>query len=268
MTTNNNSFRTFHRFVFQAEREVAYDSPDHLHPWGTKQDNSRNPRFNHKLYALHGRDREPLWILDMGCSGGGFVKDCLDEGCFAIGLEGSDFSKRHRRAEWRTIPDNLFTADVTRPFDIQGEFGDGIRPVQFDAITCWEMIEHIAEGSLKQVADNVRKHLKPGGLWIMSVATMDDIQNGVNLHQTVKPRAWWLAKFKELGFHHLEEYVRYFNTQFVRGSKYSAGNSFHLILTTDPGKVPPIPKEPLHIRIYDAWLGCKLQRFLAGTAGI
>jgi 2-polyprenyl-3-methyl-5-hydroxy-6-metoxy-1,4-benzoquinol methylase len=268
MTTNTDSFRTFRRFVFQAEREVAFDSPDHLHPWGTKQDNSRNRRFNHKLYALYGRNNAPLWILDMGCAGGGFVKDCLDEGCIAMGLEGSDFSKRLRRAEWRTIPENLFTADVTHPFRIQGEFQDGIHPVQFDFVTCWEMIEHIAEGSLKQVADNVKKHLKPNGLWIMSVATMDDIQEGVNLHQTVKPREWWLAKFKELGFQHLEQYVRYFNTQFVRGPKYTAGNSFHLVLSTDPDKAPRIPKESLSIRFYDAWLGSKLQRFIAGQAGI
>ncbi len=268
MATDINSFKTFQRFVVQAEREVAFDSPDHLQPWGTKQNNSRNGRFNHKLYALYAHSHDPLWILDMGCSGGGFVKDCLDEGCIAMGLEGSDFSKRFRRAEWRTIPENLFTADVTHPFQIQGEFAAGLCPVQFDFVTCWEMIEHIAETSLKQVADNVRKHLKPGGLWIMSVATMDDIHDGVNLHQTVKPREWWLAKFKEFGFIHMDEYVDYFNTQFIRGPKYAAGNSFHLILTTDPQKAPMIPKEPFHVRIYDAWLGCKLQRFIAGQAGI
>jgi len=54
-----------------------------------------------------------LKILDMGCSGGGFVRNCLDDGCLAIGLEGSDYSKRHRRAEWRVIPEYLFTCDVT-----------------------------------------------------------------------------------------------------------------------------------------------------------
>jgi SAM-dependent methyltransferase len=269
MQEQDNSFRQFRRFVFEAEREVAYDSPDHIHPWGTRQDSSRNRRFNQKIYALFGRDRGPLWVVDMGCSGGGFVKDCLDDGCMAMGIEGSDFSKRFRRAEWRTIPDNLFTADITTPFKIQGEFDDGTRPVQFDIITCWEVIEHIAEASLKGVADNVRKHLKPGGLWIMSVATQDDIQNGVNLHQTVKPREWWIPKFKDLGFTHLEEYVRYFNTQYIRGPKYTAEGSFHLVLSTDPSKAPPIPKEPLSIRLFDAWLGSKPQRILKyGVVGI
>ena len=38
------------KIVVKTEREIAYESPDHLMPWGTKQDNSRNHRFNDKLY--------------------------------------------------------------------------------------------------------------------------------------------------------------------------------------------------------------------------
>src|ERR1039457_3002265 len=208
---NVNSYTTFRRFVVKAERNVAVDSPDHICPWGTRRDNSRNRRFNEKLYAIFGLDHDPLWILDMGCSGGGFVKDCLDDGCIAIGLEGSDYSKRLGRAEWKVIPDNLFTVDITYPFQIDGEFEGGRAPVQFDIITSWEVIEHIAEPSLKPLAENVRKHLKPGGLWIMSIATWADAPRGLQLHQTVKPRDWWIAKFRELGLENIEEYVHYFN---------------------------------------------------------
>ena len=179
-----------------------------------------------------------------------------------MGLEGNDYSKKLARAEWRVIPDNLFTADITYPFQIQGEFEDGVFPIQFDIITSWEVIEHIAEPSLKPLAENVRKHLKPGGLWIMSIATIEDTVCGVKLHQTVKPRDWWIAKFRELGFEHREEYVHYFNTQFVRGPKYGAPDSFHLILAVDSAKTPPIPKESWHTRMYDLWLGSRLQRRL------
>jgi SAM-dependent methyltransferase len=262
MQDSQGSHKMFRRFVVKAERSVAVDSPDHIFLWGTRRDNSRNRRFNQKLYSLFNFDYDPLWILDMGCSGGGFVKDCLDDGCLAMGLEGSDYSKRMGRAEWRLIPDNLFTADITYPFQIQGEFEDGARPIQFDIITSWEVIEHIAEPSLKPLAENVRKHLKPGGLWIMSIATIEDTVCGVKLHQTVKPRDWWVAKFRELGFEHREEYVRFFNTQFVRGPKYGAPGSFHLILATDSAKMPPIPKESWRGRMYDLWLGSRLQRRL------
>jgi hypothetical protein len=79
------------KILVKTEREVAYESPDHRMPWGTKQDNCTNRRFNDKLYKLFPR-QEQLKIMDMGCSGGGFVKNCLDDGCFALGLEGSNIS--------------------------------------------------------------------------------------------------------------------------------------------------------------------------------
>src|SRR5690242_3276938 len=116
------------RINVRATREVAYESPDHLMPTGTRRDNSRQSRFNQKLYQLFG-EYTPLWVLDMGCSGGGFVKDCLDAGSVAVGLEGSDYSKKMRRAEWRTIPEYLFTADITARFEITGEFTTGERPI-------------------------------------------------------------------------------------------------------------------------------------------
>src|SRR5260370_29257697 len=167
------------KISIRAERDVAYDSPDHLMPWGTAQNNSTNHRFNDKLYRLFPRP-EQLKILDLGCSGGGFVRSCIDDGCLAIGLEGSDFSKRHRRAEWRSIPEYLFTCDVTRDFEISFEINEVARLAQFDAVTCWEMMEHIAEPDIARVAANVKKHLAPGGLWLMSVFLNLDVVNGVN----------------------------------------------------------------------------------------
>lgn len=254
------------RIIVRATREIAYKSPDHLTPWGTRRDNSRQRRFNQKLYKLYrlfGERIRPLWVLDRGCSGGGFVKGCLDDGCVAVGLEGSDFSKRLKRAEWRTIPEFLFTADITAPFEVTGEFVAGESPIRFDVITSWEVMEHIKEVDLPAVAENVKRHLRPGGLWIMSVTPEDDIVNGVNLHQTVKPKQWWVDKFQELGLPPVEEYVRYFNTQFVRGPKYSASpKCFHLTLTNDRKLAPVLPNEGLATRIYDSWLGSLPQRLL------
>ena len=251
------------RISVRATREVAYESPDHLIPWGTRKNNSRNRRFNQKLYHLFGEHRGPIWVLDLGCAGGGFVKDCLDDGCVAVGLEGSDFSKKLRRAEWRTIPEFLFTADISAPFDIVGEFAGGEKQIQFDTITSWEVMEHIREQDVAMVVANVKRHLRPGGLWITSITPVDDIVQGVNLHQTVKPKNWWIDKFEKLGLFHAEEYVRYFNTQFVRGPKYMTNpKAFHLVLTADRKLAPVLPKEPFAARLYDAWLGSFPQQLL------
>ncbi len=253
-----------YKIIVQAEKEVAFDSPDHLSPWGTRRDNSVNQRFNNKLYHLYPMGRF-IRVLDLGCSGGGFVRNCVDDGCFAVGLEGSDYSRQHRRAEWRTIPEHLFTCDITRSFEIFLELnGQAAERAQFDVVTSWELMEHIPEPDLAMVAANVQRHLAPGGLWIMSVSPRPDIINGVNLHQTVQPRAWWIRKFAELGFENLPAYVRYFNTQWVRGPKYGYSDSFHLVLAQGQNQLPQIPHEGVLRRVYDRWLGSSPQKFLAG----
>jgi len=252
------------RVILKAEREVAFKSPDHLMPWGTKQDNSVNRRFNDKVYKLYPR-QEQLKVLDMGCSGGGFVKSCFDEGCLAVGLEGSDFSKRRGRAEWRSIPEYLFTCDVTGKFEIFLEKSGVSELLQFDVVTCWEMMEHIAEADISKVAANVKRHLAPGGIWIMSVSPNEEVIHGVRLHQTVQQKPWWVNKFAESGLFHSEPHVQYFNTQFVRGPKYNGPGSFHLVLSGDKSRLPAIPQERWLRRLHDLWIGSLPQKVLAGT---
>lgn len=249
----------------KAEREVAQASPDHLLPWGTRLDNSQNLRFNDKLFRLFPRFHEPLRVLDLGCSGGGFVKSCVDDGCLAVGLEGSDFSKRMKRAEWRTIPEYLFTCDITSEFEITIRTQQGFQRLEFDVVTAWEVMEHIAEADLAKLSANVKRHLSKTGLWIMSVSPHEHVVNGVHLHQTVRPRAWWIDHFAKAGLRHVEAYVQYFNTQFVRGPKYNGPGSFHLVLSLDPAQAPAIPSEPLLRRWHDLWLGSIPQRILSGT---
>ncbi|MGA2221953.1 MAG: class I SAM-dependent methyltransferase [Verrucomicrobiia bacterium] len=166
------------------------------------------------------------------------------------------------RAEWGTIPEFLFTCDVTGEFDILLQEPAAATRLQCDIVTSWELLEHIAERDLAKLIANVKKHLARGGLWIMSIAPYDDICDGMNLHQTVQPKPWWVAKFKEQGMEHLEEYVRFFSTQFVRGPKYGAPGSFHLVLCAQKSQVPPIPRERVTTRLLDRWIGSRAQRTL------
>ena len=52
----------------ETSKPVAYDSPDHVTPWGTADNNTKNPRFNHKL--LDYIPKNEIKLLDIGCSGG------------------------------------------------------------------------------------------------------------------------------------------------------------------------------------------------------
>ena len=208
-------------------KPVAADSPDHLAPWGTARDNSTNLRFNARMRAWI--PAEQLRVLDLGCSGGGQVKSFLDQGCYAVGVEGSDFSRRTLRAEWATIPEFLFTADITEPFSLVSE-NSGDEPFLFSVITLWEVIEHLRREKLPALFENIDRHLAPSGVVIMSVSPNSDIVNGVELHQTIENRDWWLRAVSNLGFTHHQDICDHFAGDYVRGHD-NALDSFHLILT-------------------------------------
>lgn len=195
-------------------KPVALDSPDHLVPRGTKDDNSVHLPFNCLLYELI--PAHQVRLLDLGCAGGGFVKSILDDGGFAVGIEGSDYSKVRGRAEWATIPENLFTADCTEPFHV---LNHEWTHCYFNVITVWEFFEHIAPNRLPIVMDNIRRHLDPDGYVIGSISPAFDVHYGVALHQTVENRSWWVEFFRRQGFQTRPYIESHFGDDWVRGPK-------------------------------------------------
>lgn len=171
---------------------VAVSSVDHIVPLGAKQDNTHCPRFVEAIKKFMGKPR----VLDIGCAGGGLVKDFLDAGIEAYGIEGSDYPLVHRSGEWGNVPLNLATVDVTKAFSI---VDDNEQPIDFDLITAWEFFEHIAEDDLQNVFLNICGHLKPDGLCMGSVCTQGCCYNGTNYHVTVQNKVWWMQKFETYG---------------------------------------------------------------------
>jgi len=220
---------------------VAALSPDHLVPWGTKQDNSREQRFNARLISLVPGGR--LSLLDLGCSGGGLVRSMIEQGYLAAGVEGSDYSQIRLRAEWPSIPDFLFTADITRPFRLVSDHAAG--GVRFGIVTMWEVIEHIAEPDLLSLFSNIDNHLLPGGLVILSVSPNSDVIEGTELHQTIQQRPWWRAFFSAAGWTDNPAIVAWLGNDLVRWEA-NAPNSFHFALSR-AGEVPVLTKRTLHL---------------------
>lgn len=182
--------------TLETQYPIAIQSDDHKYPRGTKNDNTRHPRFCYRCEKIFNR---PLRFLDIGCAGGGLVLDFLLRGHLAIGLEGSDYSLRSQRAEWRLIPHHLFTCDVTKPFRLISRLGG--KGVQFDVISAWEVLEHLPEDTLSQFFSNVADHLACDGIFVASVATFEDKdpQTGAIWHVTVKPREWWMEIVRNVG---------------------------------------------------------------------
>jgi predicted TPR repeat methyltransferase len=118
-------------------------------------------------------------------------------GYLSIGIEGSDYSRRHARAEWRILNDRLFTADITKPFSIKR---DGAA-ASFSLITAWEVLEHIEMKDLAALFTNIRKHLKTDGLFVCSIATFEDrdAATGAVWHKTIQPRHFWEQVLRESG---------------------------------------------------------------------
>ena len=203
---------------------VAIKSPDHLYPFGTKQDNSQNIEFNEKFYeiAKELNYATPYRILDLGCAGGGMVQSFVKDGKLAIGLEGSDYCKKHKQFAWYFIPHNLFTCDISKPFTVY----EGELPMNFDLITCWEVLEHIKEEDLPVLLKNIKSHLN--GIFICSIAHESSKQNGVELHQTIRPIEWWDSMFSSYGFERREDIEKKFNNTFVRMEKFSTNRAYEI----------------------------------------
>lgn len=190
------------KFELRTEAPIAYESPDHLHPLGTKNDNTRAPFFIRKCESLF-PEKKQLRFADLGCAGGGIVLDALLRGHQAIGLEGSDYSLRHQRAEWRLLRNNLFTCDIAKPYlvcDLEG------RPVLFDVVSAWEVFEHIPEDGVPQMLKNIVNMLAPGGYFVGTVNQTESIEpeSGARLHVTIRPPEWWYEQAEKAGLERAE----------------------------------------------------------------
>lgn len=184
------------------ERELAFDSPDHLVPHGTMQDNSTSLEFIKETEMRLGKN---LYHMDLGCSGGQLVVDMNTRGHHSLGLEGSDYSRKHSRANWPEWDQKaLFTCDISRPFEV---FSDNDL-VKFDIITAWEVLEHIKEEDLPGLFKRIHRQLKPTGLFVCTICPVPWIIEGVDLHQCCLPWEWWE---KQLGcfFKSTDAYTNY-----------------------------------------------------------
>ncbi len=198
--------------TIETDFPVAYDSLDHLHPFGTIKDNNSNLNFIQKLKAINVTS-----LLDIGCAGGRFVEELNANGISAVGLEGSDISLKMKRASWATIPTKLFTADATKPFTIK--YANEL--IRFDVVTCWEFFEHIKEVDLPQVLENIKQHTAKGSQLICSIASFPSPFQGVDLHETQKGIDFWLQLFNDYRFFRHREMEDYYHNDWVREGSFT-----------------------------------------------
>jgi 2-polyprenyl-3-methyl-5-hydroxy-6-metoxy-1,4-benzoquinol methylase len=195
---------------------VAYNSPDHICPWGTMRDNTTDYGFIFEIEKFFGHKK--IKTLDVGCSGGQLTIDFHRRGHLAVGIEGSDYSVKHARANWPEFYNKLlFTCDATKEYKVL----DNSEQIMFDLITSWEVVEHIHPDDLESFFNNILNHMHDDSIFCASIAPNPDVINGHALHQSVFPKEIW---FNEI----LPKYFRVFELPFANKVRY--GDSFHTLL--------------------------------------
>jgi len=209
----------------KTDNPIAYESPDHLMPWGTMRDNSTNSNFIEEIQDFFklNYDLDKIKFMDLGCSGGQLVVDFHNKGNLAVGLEGSDYSVKHQRANWPEYHDKiLFTCDVTKPYELYKDD----QKILFNLITAWEVIEHIHPDDLKMFFQYINDNLEENGIFVGSISTNDDVINGYVLHQSVFSEIKWYEKFPEVLENTSLKLYAYPFKEVVRGDY----GSFHVLL--------------------------------------
>ena len=178
-----------------AAGNVAEESPDHICPVGTINDNNTSPGYvtDVENYCKQYMKKDKISYMDIGCAGGQLAVDFANRGHFSIGLEGSDHNIKRGLHNWpeyhKTV---LHTADLTKPYHVEK---DG-QKVLFDVISAWEVIEHIHPTELETFFDNMFANLADDGVFIGSINTGPDertLPDGstIKLHQSVFPEPYW-----------------------------------------------------------------------------
>lgn len=187
---------------------VIKDTPPNKH---------RNLKFNEKINKLI--PNKPLFILDLGCSGGSFISDCINDGHLALGFEGFHIYKKYGILDWHKYQNNFHLLDITKPWEI---LYNG-KPIQLDLITSWEFMEHLNEIEVKFVIDKISQYLKPNGYTIHSIST----DPNESCHLTIQKKEWWVNEFKKRKIIEREDLYNEFNGTYIRldvpGSFYFIG---------------------------------------------
>ncbi|QEU05640.1 class I SAM-dependent methyltransferase [Pseudomonas oryzihabitans] len=202
-------------FEVKTSHPIAYESNDHLNPDSTLEGIYRNTIFVKHCMDVLGKHFN---TLDLGTGSGGIVFEFFMSGINSIGIDGSDFCKKHNIGYWPLIPNKLYTCDITKPYIINSSQSE--EKAEFDLITMWEVLEHIQEDKLDFLLKNIVLHLKSDGYFMGSISFVPyEDEDGNPYHVTLKPKSWWVKKFDDIGLVWLEPDQHPFETtRFPRGN--------------------------------------------------
>ncbi len=204
--------------IIETNYLCAYDSLDYTKPIGAVNDDHSNKKYIDEIESLFNRK---FSYLELGCAGGLIIKDLVDKGHDAYGIEGTDHPISIGRHAW-TIYHNtrLFTCDLAKPFKI-------LEAPKFDVISNWEFFEHIPTDSILYLLSKIYLHLSDSGIVICGISYSVDEH-----HLSIFKRDEWESKF----FNTLFTTNDYDLSNKLREDYIGDHKSFFVILRKKPGK--------------------------------
>lgn len=109
-------------------------------------------------------------VLDVGCGDNAFVRALRTKG-----ITGDGVDIAHPQADFSDAAD-----------EINAEDG------YYEVVTAFDLLEHLSD-----VDAALREWARVSRQFVVSVAHIPHVYQGLTLHLTVKPREWWLAKLRE-----------------------------------------------------------------------
>lgn len=133
------------------------------------------------LFAIFAGFGEPVSMLDVGCGTGAMVLAARQLGVDAWGVDilPNDSPHIHRR-------------DLEQPLDLGRAF---------DLVTSIEVAEHIHLERADLLCDTYARHLKAGGMFVLTAAAPGQIGDG---HVNCQDKAWWRDRLTSRGLKYEE----------------------------------------------------------------
>jgi hypothetical protein len=128
---------------------------------------------------------DPIWLIDIGCGIGDYVKGFIERGVRAEGVEGSE-----NCTPFLVVPERL-----VRIVDMRKEL-IFLADSMYDMVLCLEMLEHIEE----EYADIVVSNLSSMTNKILTSAAPPG--QGGHYHVNCRPKEYWVEMFSRYKFTH------------------------------------------------------------------
>jgi 2-polyprenyl-3-methyl-5-hydroxy-6-metoxy-1,4-benzoquinol methylase len=124
---------------------------------------------------------KPLTVVDVGCGTGSTLRQFVEAGIAAVGVEASRAAIRASEH-----PELIRRHDLRRPLDL------GRR---FDLVWCFEVAEHIHPSHVEAFVDNLCRHSD-----IITLSAAPPGQGGEG-HFNEQPQSYWVSMFAKRGYY-------------------------------------------------------------------